>query len=199
MDFQETQEQALVRKMVREFATNEVEPYAAEIDLTGEFPYRTVEKMREYGLFSVPFPVEYGGAGGDNMAYAITIEELARVCASTAVILAAHTSLCAGPIFNFGNDYQKRKYLLPLIKGEKLGAFGLTEPNAGTDAAGQNTKAVDMGDYWLLNGTKVFITNGGVAETYVIVAMTDKSKGTRGLRFHRRKMVRWFFDRQKRG
>ena len=181
MDFQETQEQALVRKMVREFAVNEVEPYAAEIDQTGEFPYRTVEKMREYGLFSVPFPVEYGGAGGDNMAYAITIEELARVCASTAVILAAHTSLCAGPIFNFGNDYQKRKYLLPLIKGEKLGAFGLTEPNAGTDAAGQNTKAVDMGDYWLLNGTKVFITNGGVADTYVIVAMTDKSKGTRGI------------------
>jgi len=181
MDFQVTQEQALVRKMVRQFAENEVEPYAAEIDQTGEFPYRAVAKMREYGLFGVAFPTEYGGAGGDTMAYAITIEELARVCASTAVILAAHTSLCAGPIFNFGDEAQKRKYLIPLVKGEKIGAFGLTEPNAGTDAGGQNTKAVDMGDHWLLNGSKVFITNGGVADTYVIIAVTDKSKGKRGI------------------
>ncbi len=181
MNFQLTKEQELVRKMVREFAIKEVEPIAADIDINGDFPYATVSKMKDYGLLGVPFPKEYGGAGGDNVAYAITVEELSRVCASTGVIASAHTSLGAWPIFYFGTEEQKQKYLVPLAKGEKLGAFGLTEPNAGSDAAGQQTKALDMGDHWLLNGTKVFITNGGQAGTYIVLAMTDKSKGTKGI------------------
>lgn len=181
MNFQLTKEQEMVRKMVREFTTKEVEPIAAEIDINGDFPYATVAKMRDYGLLGVPFPKEYGGAGGDNVAYAITVEELSRACASTGVIVSAHTSLGAWPIFYFGTEAQKQKYLIPLAKGDKLGAFGLTEPNAGTDAAGQQTKAIDKGDHWLLNGTKVFITNGGQADTYIIMAMTDKSKGTKGI------------------
>lgn len=181
MNFQLTKEQEFVRKMVREFATNEVEPLAAEIDQEHRFPVETVEKMAEYGLLGVPFPTEYEGAGGDHISYAITVEELSRVCASTGVICSAHTSLCCWPIFAWGNDEQKAKYLPDLLSGRKLGAFGLTEPNAGTDAAGQQTRAEDQGDYWLLNGSKVFITNGGYAETFVVMAMTDKSKGTRGI------------------
>jgi butyryl-CoA dehydrogenase len=180
MNFQLTKEQELVRKMVREFAVNEVEPIAADIDKEHRFPVENVKKMGELGMLGVPFPTELGGAGGDHISYAITVEELSRVCASTGVICSAHTSLCAWPIWAWGTDEQKAKYLPPLASGKKLGAFGLTEPNAGTDAAGQQTKAVDMGDYWLLNGTKVFITNGGYADTFVIMAMTDKSKGTKG-------------------
>ncbi len=181
MNFQLTKEQEFVRKMVREFAVNEVEPLAAEIDAEHRFPVETVEKMAKYGLLGVPFPEEYGGAGSDHISYAITVEELSRVCASTGVICSAHTSLCGWPIWHFGTEEQKQKYLVPLAKGETLGAFGLTEPNAGTDAAGQQTKAVDMGDHWLLNGSKVFITNGGFADTFIVMAMTDKSKGTRGI------------------
>ena len=180
MNFQLTKEQEFVRKMVREFAVNEAEPIAAEIDVEHRFPVETVEKMAKYGLLGIPFPKEYGGAGGDYISYAITVEELSRVCASTGVICSAHTSLCGWPIYNWGTEEQKRKYLPDLLSGRKLGAFGLTEPNAGTDAAGQQAKAVDMGDHWLLNGTKVFITNGGYAETFVVMAMTDKSKGTKG-------------------
>ncbi|MGI6730970.1 MAG: acyl-CoA dehydrogenase [Anaerovoracaceae bacterium] len=181
MNFQLTKEQELVRKMVREFAVNEVEPIAAEIDKEHRFPVETVKKMADYGLLGVPFPTELGGAGGDHVSYAITVEELSRVCASTGVICSAHTSLCGWPIWAWGNEEQQKKYLIPVAKGEKLGAFGLTEPNAGTDSAGQQTRAVDMGDHWLLNGTKVFITNGGYADTYVVMAMTDKSKGNRGI------------------
>ncbi|WP_206460671.1 acyl-CoA dehydrogenase [Anaerovorax sp. IOR16] len=180
MNFQLTKEQEFVRKMVREFAVNEVEPLAAEIDAEHRFPVETVKKMADYGMLGVPFPKEYGGAGSDHIAYAITVEELSRVCASTGVVCSAHTSLCGWPIWNYGTEEQKQKYLVPLSKGETLGAFGLTEPNAGTDAAGQQTKAVDMGDHWLLNGSKVFITNGGFADTFIVMAMTDKSKGTRG-------------------
>lgn len=180
MNFQLTKEQEFVRKMVREFAVNEVEPIAADIDKEHRFPVETVAKMRDYGLLGVPFPKEYGGAGGDNIAYAITVEELSRVCASTGVICSAHTSLCGWPILAYGTEEQKQKYLIPLAKGEKLGAFGLTEPNAGTDAGGQQTRAVDKGDYWELNGAKVFITNGGYADVFVVMAMTDKKKGTRG-------------------
>ncbi|MEA4987880.1 MAG: acyl-CoA dehydrogenase [Anaerovorax sp.] len=180
MNFQLTKEQEFVRKMVREFAVNEVEPLAAEIDAEHRFPVETVKKMADYGMLGVPFPKEYGGAGSDHIAYAITVEELSRVCASTGVVCSAHTSLCGWPIWNYGTEEQKQKYLVPLAKGETLGAFGLTEPNAGTDAAGQQTKAVDMGDHWLLNGSKVFITNGGFADTFIVMAMTDKSKGTRG-------------------
>jgi butyryl-CoA dehydrogenase len=181
MNFQLTKEQEFVRKMVRDFAKNEVEPIAAEIDKEHKFPVENVAKMSRLGLMGVPFPKEYGGAGGDNISYAITIEELSRVCASTGVICSAHTSLCCWPIFSWGTEKQKRKYLPGLLSGGKLGAFGLTEPNAGTDAAGQQTKAEDKGDHWLLNGSKLFITNGGYADVYVIMAMTDKKKGTRGI------------------
>ena len=181
MNFQLTKEQEFVRKIVREFAVTEVEPLAADIDKEHRFPVETVEKMAKYGLLGVPFPTEYGGAGADHISYAITVEELSRVCASTGVICSAHTSLCCWPIFNWGNEEQKKKYLPDLLSGKKLGAFGLTEPNAGTDASGQQTRAEDMGDYWLLNGAKVFITNGGYAETFVVMAMTDKTKGNHGI------------------
>ena len=181
MNFQLTKEQEFVRKMVREFAETEVEPIAADIDREHRFPVETVEKMAKYGLLGVPFPTEYGGAGGDHISYAITVEELSRKCASTGVICSAHTSLCCWPIFAWGNEEQKRTYLPGLLSGEKLGAFGLTEPNAGTDASGQQTRAEDMGDHWLLNGAKVFITNGGYADVFVVMAMTDKSKGNHGI------------------
>jgi butyryl-CoA dehydrogenase len=181
MDFGLTKEQEFVRKMVREFAVNEVEPIAADVDAEHRFPEENVKKMGEYGLMGIPFPKEWGGSGGDNLSYAITVEELARVCGATGVICSAHTSLCAWPIFNYGTEEQKKKYLIPLNKGEKLGAFGLTEPNAGTDAGGQQTRAEDKGDHWLLNGAKIFITNGGYADFFVVLAMTDKSKKTRGI------------------
>ena len=181
MNFQLTKEQEFVRKMVREFAETEVEPIAAEIDQEHRFPEENVKKMGEYGLMGVPFPTEYGGAGGDHISYAITVEELSRCCASTGVICSAHTSLCCWPIFAWGTEEQKRKYLPDLLSCKKLGAFGLTEPNAGTDASGQQTRAEDKGDHWLLNGAKVFITNGGYADVFVVMAMTDKSKGNHGI------------------
>ncbi|MCL2493085.1 MAG: acyl-CoA dehydrogenase [Clostridiales bacterium] len=181
MDFNLTKEQEFVRKLVREFAKNEVEPIAADVDNEHRFPAENVEKMAKLGMLGIPFPKEWEGAGGDNLSYAIAVEELSRVCATTGVIVSAHTSLCAWPIFQYGTEEQKKKYLPDLCSGRKLGAFGLTEPNAGTDAAGQQTRAVDMGDYYLLNGSKIFITNGGVADTFCIMAMTDKSKKTRGI------------------
>ena len=181
MDFRLTKEQEFVRKMVREFAVNEVEPIAADIDLEHRFPEENVKKMGEYGLLGIPFPKEWGGGGGDNLSYAITVEELSRVCGSTGVICSAHTSLCCWPIFQYGTEEQKQKYLPDLLAGKTLGAFGLTEPNAGTDASGQQTRAEDKGDHWLINGSKVFITNGGYADIFVIMAMTDKSKGNRGI------------------
>ncbi|MBQ9016289.1 MAG: acyl-CoA dehydrogenase [Firmicutes bacterium] len=181
MNFQLTKEQEFVRKMVSDFATTEVEPLAADIDAEHRFPEETVEKMAKYGLLGVPFPTQYGGAGGDHISYAITVEELSKKCASTGVICSAHTSLCCWPIFNWGTEEQRQKYLPDLLSGKKLGAFGLTEPNAGTDASGQQTRAEDCGDYWLLNGAKVFITNGGYADVFVVMAMTDKSKGNHGI------------------
>jgi len=181
MDFSLTKEHEFVRKMVREFAVNEVQPIAAAIDKEHRFPAETIPKMARYGLLGVPFPKKYEGAGGDQLAYTITVEELSRVCATTGVLCSAHTSLCIWPIFNYGTDAQKDKYLPDLCSGRKLGGFGLTEPNAGSDAAGQQTRAVDMGDHWLINGSKIFITNGGVAETFVVMGMTDKSKKTRGI------------------
>jgi butyryl-CoA dehydrogenase len=167
--------------MVKGFADNEVEPIAADIDKEHRFPEETVKKMARYGLLGVPFPKAFEGAGGDHISYAITVEELSRRCASTGVICSAHTSLCLWPIFTWGNEDQKKKYVPDLASGRKLGAFGLTEPNAGSDAAGQQTRAEDKGDHWLLNGTKVFITNGGYADVFVIMAMTDKKKGTWGI------------------
>ena len=181
MDFTLTKEQEFVKQMVREFTINEVEPIAAEIDRTERFPMETVEKMAKYHMLGMPFATKYGGAGGDILSYIIAVEELSKACGTTGVILSAHTSLCAGPIDAFGTEDQKMKYLVPLAKGEKIGAFGLTEPNAGTDASEQQTTAILDGDNYILNGSKIFITNGGVAETFIIFAMTDKTKGTKGI------------------
>lgn len=181
MNFSLTREQEFVRQMVREFAETEVKPLAAEIDITEEFPMENVKKMSKLGMMGIPFSKEFGGAGGDVVSYAITVEELSRVCASTGVIVSAHTSLCASVINEHGTPAQKEKYLPALAKGERIGAFGLTEPNAGTDAAGQQSIAVDMGDHYILNGSKIFITNGGVAEVFIVFAMTDRSKGTKGI------------------
>ena len=181
MEFKLTKEQQMIRDVMREFAKNEVEPIAAEIDETGRFPRETVEKMARYNMLGIPFPVEYGGAGGNEIDYAIAVEELSKVCGTTGVICSAHTSLGCWPIFRYGTEEQKQKYLIPLAKGEKLGAFGLTEPDAGTDAAGQQAVAVLNGDNYVINGSKIFITNGGQADIYIIFAMTDKSKGTRGI------------------
>ena len=183
MDFHLTKEQLLVRKMYREFAENEVKPLAAEIDEEERFPMETVEKMAKLGMMGIYFPKEYGGAGGDVLSYAMCVEELAKVCGTTAVIVSAHTSLCAAPIFENGTEEQKKKYLPDLCSGRKIGAFGLTEPGAGTDAQGQQTTAVldESGENYILNGSKCFITNGNVADTFVVFAMTDKSKGNHGI------------------
>lgn len=181
MDFNLSKEQLMVRSIMKEFTENEVKPIAAEIDETGRFPRETVEKMAKYNMMGIPFPAEYGGAGGDDLAYVIAVEELSKSCASTGVILSAHTSLGCWPIYKYGTEEQKKKYLVPLAKGEYLGAFALTEPNAGTDAASQQTTAVLDGDNYILNGTKIFITNGGQADIYIVFAMTDKSKGSKGI------------------
>jgi len=181
MDFSLTKQQEFVKQMVREFTINEVEPIAAEIDRTERFPTETVEKMARYHMLGIPISTEFGGAGGDNLSYAIAVEELSKACGTTGVIVSGHTSLCCGPIDMFGTVEQKNKYLIPLAKGEKLGAFGLTEPNAGTDASEQQTTAVLAGDNYILNGSKIFITNGAVADIFIIFAMTDKSKGTKGI------------------
>ena len=181
MNFTLTKEQELVRQMVRDFAVNEVKPIAAEIDVTERFPIENVKKMGELGMMGIPFPTEFGGAGGDVLSYILAVEELSKVCATTGVILSAHTSLCASLINENGTPEQKEKYLRDLCTGNKIGAFGLTEPGAGTDAAGQQTTAVLDGDNYILNGSKIFITNGGVADTFIVFAMTDKSKGTKGI------------------
>jgi len=181
MNFKLTREQELVQQMVREFAINEVKPIAAEIDETERFPMENVEKMAKLGIMGIPFAKEFGGAGGDVLSYILAVEELSKVCGTTGVILSAHTSLCASVIYENGTAAQREKYLPDLNQGKKLGAFGLTEPGAGTDAAGQQTTAVLDGDNYILNGSKIFITNGGVAETFIIFAMTDKSQGTKGI------------------
>ena len=181
MDFTLSKEHEMARNLYREFAQKEVKPLAQEVDETEQFPKETVEKMQKLGFLSIPMPKEYGGQGCDTLCYAMCVEELSKVCATTGVIVSAHTSLCAEPIRKWGTEEQKQKYLVPLCNGSKLGAFGLTEPGAGTDASGQQTKAVLDGDEYVLNGSKIFITNGKEADTYVIFAMTDKSKGTRGI------------------
>ncbi|HYF83323.1 MAG TPA: acyl-CoA dehydrogenase [Clostridia bacterium] len=181
MNFSLTKEQEMVRKLLKEFSEKVVKPLAAEIDATERFPRETVEKMARFDMMGIPFPKKYGGAGGDNLTYAIAVEELSKVCGTTGVILSAHTSLGAQPIYQYGTEEQKMKYLVPLAKGEKVGAFGLTEPNAGTDSSAQQTVAVLDGDNYILNGSKVFITNGGEADIYIVFAMTDKSKGNKGI------------------
>ena len=181
MDFSLSKEHEMARTLFRDFAETEVKPLAQEVDETEEFPRGTVAKMNKLGFMGIPVGKEYGGQGCDTLTYAMCVEELSRVCGTTGVIVSAHTSLCAEPIKKFGTEEQKQKYLVPLAKGEKLGAFGLTEPGAGTDAAGQQTKAVLEGDEYVLNGSKIFITNGKEADIYIIFAMTDKSKGTKGI------------------
>ena len=181
MNFELTRTQELFRQMIRSFADTEVAPLAAQIDEEERFPLETVAKMSRLGLMGIPVPVKYGGAGGDNIMYSIAVEELSRVCATTGVILSAHTSLALAPIIEHGTEAQKLKYAPKLASGEWIGAFGLTEPNAGTDASAQQTTAVLEGDEWVLNGNKIFITNAGYAHLYIIIAMTDKSQGTRGI------------------
>ena len=181
MDFKLSQEHLMARDLFRSFAENEVKPLAQEVDEEECFPLETVKKMGKLGFMGIPIPKEYGGQGCDYLTYAMCVEELAKVCGTTAVILSAHTSLCQMPILHFGTEAQKQKYLVPLAKGETLGAFGLTEPGAGTDASGQHTKAVLDGDEYVLNGSKVFITNGYYADTYVIFAMTNKELGNKGI------------------
>ncbi|WP_304296491.1 acyl-CoA dehydrogenase [Porphyromonas gulae] len=181
MNFSQTPQEQLFLEMIRSFAEKEVKPLAAEIDEQERFPIETVKKMGEIGLIGIPFPVEYGGAGGTNVMYSMAVEELSRVCATTGVVLSAHTSLCAAPIYENGTEEQKMKYLPKLCSGEWIGAFGLTEPNAGTDAAAQQTFAEEKEDHFVLNGNKIFITNAEYAHVYVVFAMTDKSQGTRGI------------------
>ena len=165
----------------KEFAENEIKPLAKEIDETERFPLESVKKMAEMGMMGLPIPEEYGGSGIDQLGYVLEIEELAKVCATTAIIVSAHTSLCCWPILKFGTEEQKQKYLVPLARGEKLGAFALTEPSAGTDASMQKSTAVLDGDAYVLNGSKIFITNAGAADVFIVFAMTDKEQGTRGI------------------
>lgn len=175
MNFQLTEEQSLIREMVRSFAETEVAPSAQERDEEERFDRELMfDKLGELGLAGIVFPEEYGGAGADYISYAIAVEELSRVCASTGVTLSAHLSLCANPIYMFGTEEQKQKYLVPLAEGSMLGAFGLTEPSAGSDAGGTKTTATLDGDEWVINGSKIFITNAGDAEVYIVFARTDK-------------------------
>ncbi len=177
-----TEEQCMIRQTVRDFAEGVVEPQAAHIDKTQEFPIETFKQMGEMGLLGIPIPEKYGGAGLDYLSYAITVEEIARVCGSTALSLAAHTSLVCLPLSNFGSEEQKQKYLTRVASGECLGAYGLTEPNAGSDSGGTETKAEFKGDKWILNGSKIFITNANYAQIYIATARTGaKDAGTKGI------------------
>ena len=180
MDFTLSKQHEMARTLFKEFAEKEVKPLAQEVDETEVFPRGTVEKMAKAGFLGIPVPKEYGGQGCDPLTYAMCVEELSKVCGTTGVIVSAHTSLCCDPIQTYGTEEQKQKYLVPLAKGEKLGAFGLTEPGAGTDAQGQQTKAVLDGDEWVLNGSKIFITNGKEADVYVIFAVTSVVTDAKG-------------------
>lgn len=181
MNFQLSEEHEMIRKMVRDFAVKDVAPTAAERDEEERFDRELFDKMAELGLTGIPWPEEYGGIGSDYLAYVIAVEELSRVCASTGVTLSAHTSLAGWPVFKFGTEEQKQKYLRPMAEGTKIGAYGLTEPGSGSDAGGMKTTAKLDGDDYVLNGSKIFITNGGIADIYIVFAVTDpesKHKGT---------------------
>ena len=181
MDFVLSKEHEMLRKMYREFAETEVKPLASEVDETEEFPMETVKKMAKLGMMGIYFPKEYGGAGADVLSYVMAVEEMSKVCGTTGVIISAHTSLCCAPIYENGTEEQKMKYLPKLCSGEWIGAFGLTEPGAGTDAQGQQTTAVkDENGNWVLNGSKIFITNAGYANVFVIFAITGVSTDKRG-------------------
>lgn len=175
------EEHEMIRQLVRDFARNEVAPLAIEIDEQERFPHETFRKMAELNLLGMPFDEKYGGAGFDYISYTIALEELARACASTALSFSAHVSLAAAPIDEFGTEAQKEKYLVPLARGEKYGSFGLTEPTSGSDAAGMKTVAEKKGDHYLINGSKIYITNAEVADIFVIAAITDKTKGAKGI------------------
>ncbi len=181
MNFHLSPQHAALQKMFRQFAQQDVKPLAAEIDEQERFPQENFEKMAAMGMLGIPMPKEVGGAGADTLAYALAVEELSKVCATTGVVLSAHTSLCEWPIHAFGTPEQKAKYLPPLCRGEKIGAFALTEANAGTDAGTQQSFARREEDHYLLNGAKIFITNAGVADVFVIFAMTAPELGTRGI------------------
>ena len=181
MLFRTTDKHEEFRAKIREFAEAEIKPIAFMLDQNNEFPDDAVKKLAKMGVMGLPFPKEWGGAGEDILTYAIAVEELARVDGGAGVILSAHVSLGTYPIFAFGTDEQKKKYLVPLAKGEKIGAFGLTEPNAGSDAGGTETTAVLQGDHYVLNGGKIFITNAPKADTYVVFAVTTPGIGTRGI------------------
>ncbi len=174
MEFGLSKKHEMARSLFKEFAENEVKPLAQETDETEKFPRETVDKMAKYGFLGIPVPKEYGGQGCDILTYAMCVEELSKVCGTTGVIVSAHTSLCVDPILTYGTKEQKEKYIPDLASGKKLGAFGLTEPGAGTDAQGQQTKAVLDGDEWVLNGSKCFITNGKEADVYIVIAVTGK-------------------------
>ena len=180
MDFSLDKKHEMARTLFKEFAETEVKPLAQEVDETEHFPAGTVEKMAKAGFMGIPVPKEYGGQGCDPLTYTMCVEELSKVCATTGVIVSAHTSLCIDPIMTYGTEEQKQKYVKPLATGEKLGAFALTEPGAGTDAQGAQTKAVLDGDEWVLNGSKCFITNGKVADVYIVIAITDVKVDARG-------------------
>lgn len=181
MKFELNEEQKMMQKLVREFAEKDLAPGAAERDEEERFERPLFDAMGDMGLTGICFPEEYGGAGGDVLSYIIAIEELSKVDDGYGIALSASVSLCGWPIYAYGTEEQKKKYLVPIAEGSKLGAFGLTEPNAGTDAASQQTVAEDKGDHYLLNGSKIFITNAGEAEIYIVFAMTDKSRGARGI------------------
>ncbi|MFB5583394.1 acyl-CoA dehydrogenase AcdA [Bacillus albus] len=180
MHFKLSEEHEMIRKMVRDFAKNEVAPTAAERDEEERFDRAIFDQMAELGLTGIPWPEEYGGIGSDYLAYVIAVEELSRVCASTGVTLSAHTSLAGWPIFKFGTEEQKQTFLRPMAEGKKIGAYGLTEPGSGSDAGGMKTIAKRDGAHYVLNGSKIFITNGGIADIYVVFALTDPESKQRG-------------------
>ncbi|HSE42246.1 MAG TPA: acyl-CoA dehydrogenase family protein [Acidobacteriota bacterium] len=181
MNFEYTEEQRMIRDMVRDFAENEVRPKLHSIEYEGNYPRDLVKKMAELGLMGLIIPEEYGGAGADNISYALSIEEMSRVSASLAITMSVNSSVCCFPIYTFGNEEQKRKYLVPCAKGEILGGFALTEPNAGSDATAQQTTAVRKGDHYIINGTKNWVTNGQEAQILIVQAMTDPGAGARGI------------------
>jgi len=181
MEFEMRDEYRMIRRMVREFAEREIAPHAEEIDEKDSFPQAIFRRLGEQGILGLPFPENYGGSGGDYTSLVIALEEIARASGSMAITLDAHTSLCCEPIYLFGSEEQKRRFLTPLARGEKIGAFGLTEPQAGSDAGATRTSAFRDGDEWVINGQKCFITNGSVADVVVITAKTDPGAGTRGI------------------
>ena len=181
MDYTLTNELQMLRKMYQEFVENEVKPLAGELEEEERFPMETIPKLAKYGFMGIPYETRYGGQGGNNMAYAMAIEELAKACGTTATIVAAHTSLCCNPIHDWGTEEQKMKYLPDLLAGRKIGAFGLTEPGAGSDASRQQTTAVLEGDHYVLNGSKCFITNASEADVFIVLAMTDPKAGNHGI------------------